>query len=289
MSHPSPPQGSTFFQSFQTQRATLVCAGPIGHTMAAEFELMMSIAREDYHYDDLTLEMNSPGGQIDHLRQMLRVIAHAKSNGVRVRTHALTQASSAAAILLAMGSYGSRWVSPEATVVFHHSRLNTSQHTPITADLANTMQEQTKQCDQWVIKNLLESQIQQLGGQENLVNVVSTRAADILAEYERISAQLYVVVPTKGAVDRQKRTLRTLAALSTKASNEALNGYKKQLKIEFDRDRPIELTLAYAMALVDGIDGIDISRGALSELDAPSVCERADDQPEGEVSRPSCH
>jgi hypothetical protein len=257
--------------------------------MAAEFELMMSIAREDYHYDDLTVEMNSPGGQIDHLRQMLRAIANAKSHGVRVRTHALNQASSAAAILLAMGSYGSRWVSPEATVVFHHSRLNTSQHTPITADLANTMQEQTTQCDGWILKTLLDSQIQQLGGQDKLVAVVSTRAADILAEFDRISAQLYVVVPTKGAVHRLKRTLRTLAALSAKASNEALNGYKKQLKLEFDRDRPIELPLAYALGLVDGIDGIDLSRCVPSELEQASVSERVAEEPDPSVSRPSCH
>lgn len=109
-------KSSVAFHGYEPQSITLALRGFIDADMASDFRQMLSIACQHYKYSEVHLEVSSPGGQMVYMGNMIREMTKWKAEGVRFCTHAQTEASSAAAILMAFGSPGHRTCSPDATL-----------------------------------------------------------------------------------------------------------------------------------------------------------------------------
>lgn len=81
-----------------------------------------------YGYRQLELQLDSPGGDGAALLHYIdRLRSWREEQGLIVGTTALTQASSAAAIILALGSPGHRRAYSSAQLVFHNARIQGRQ------------------------------------------------------------------------------------------------------------------------------------------------------------------
>lgn len=71
--------------------------------------------------EDITIYINSEGGYIDSLYAIYDTFLNIKSP---IRTIALGKAYSAAAVILAAGTKGKRYVSPNTEVMIHHVQVS---------------------------------------------------------------------------------------------------------------------------------------------------------------------
>lgn len=105
-------------------------------TTAAIFDLVdqIEVAIEYYRYPRVDIEIDSPGGELRALDYLLTKLTRWRENSrLVIGTLAMTEAASAAAVLLSMGTIGYRRAYPYARMLYHQPRLPT-QDTVLTRD-----------------------------------------------------------------------------------------------------------------------------------------------------------
>lgn len=107
-----------------------------------------------YHSRTCTFEINSPGGSVAALEYILDCMDKWRKKGIHFGTHAILQASSAAALLTAFGDVGLRTAWESSVLLFHESRAYTASSRPITANDAKTIMDNLKQINEKLILRL---------------------------------------------------------------------------------------------------------------------------------------
>jgi ATP-dependent protease ClpP protease subunit len=257
--------GKAYISAFAPHIGTVRLEGPVDTHSSAALCDVLDILLRDYRYNEARLEFESPGGDLNAMRQIQRAIQKAKAEGVVVQTHTHGRAASAAAMLLSMGTIGQRSINPEAHLLYHHSRMMAPQGMPLTAEMAGSAQEQIDRCDRWLLDSLQKELCQGAGGPAALVNLIVERSQRMLARYDVLVSDLYVVPPSAAQQRAEKQTLKQLVELQAKSVDAAVKAHGSVLRKLFDRDRSINCLLAYAMLLIDKVEHIDLERSAQPE------------------------
>jgi ATP-dependent protease ClpP protease subunit len=82
----------------------------------------IDFAIDYYHYKNVEIHINSPGGHLDSLLYYLNKYENWKKKNVTIHTTALTSACSAAAKILSLGNIGYRTAYPSSKLVYHYVR-----------------------------------------------------------------------------------------------------------------------------------------------------------------------
>lgn len=250
------------FKSLQPHSATLAVQGAIDTNLATELIHCLQVLREDFRYQDIVLEIESPGGQLLGLKAIERELEACRKAGVRLSTFTRYRAASAAAMLLTWGQLGHRMVAPSASVLFHHARIAGDANSGITAHSAQEVQAQLEQCDQQMLHSLVQRLQDLCGGPARFITLVSRRARAMLTHFNDLIPHVQLVAPTTQEARAGAKSvctkLRTLAQLSPQQADAAVQKYELLLRKEFDRDSAQNLLLAYAMVLIDAVEGVSL-------------------------------
>lgn len=239
--------------SFQlsTHMGTLLLNGVIDHDVAFEFEAGLDLLCDYYQFEQVRLEINSGGGQVAALDQMLASVQRWRRAGRQVATRARFRAGSAAATLLAMGDVGTRCVSSSTILLFHPTRIEGGDAT-ITAHAATSLGALLQGVDLLHLGRLTEHQLRGFGGWHALATEGAARCQQLEKESSgRRSSRLGRGLPTE-LIGRQ--SLGAAARVFAQClARHSIEPYQRMLSRRFAEDRRMPPSEAWALCLVDGI------------------------------------
>ena len=93
----------------------------------------IDLAIDYYFYRQITVEINSPGGEAAALHYYIQKLQGWRQAKVSIETVALTQCYSAAALMLSLGDLGRRFAMPRASLLYHNARMFVSGQQPLTS------------------------------------------------------------------------------------------------------------------------------------------------------------
>ena len=107
---------------YEEHHAVISLVAPIEEATMIDLVACIRELRDDYFYNDVELEIASPGGSVLALEYYLEAIGGFRASGLTLVTRALTAASSAAAVLLALGDW--REAARSSSLLFHSTRYS---------------------------------------------------------------------------------------------------------------------------------------------------------------------
>ena len=197
-----------------------------------------------FGYELIEIAVDSPGGNARPLRQVLDFLDTYRAKGVRFRTRVRSNASSAGAILVAMGD--ERVASPDARLLFHGSRVY--RRGKLTARQCAELHAVLSRSDSDAIWRLVDRAFatqhpEPVHEAEACDREVLERlcSAVVLALDETAPARVHALVMALG---------RTVDGVLERGDREGLEGVYRRL---FEIDRPISARLAKTLLLVDRV------------------------------------
>jgi ATP-dependent protease ClpP protease subunit len=119
-----------------------------------ELELLQSY----YRYRRISLEIDSPGGEATALQYLVdRLYRWRNEQRLVLSTRALSSVSSAAAIILSMGSHGHRHAHASARLLYHSARARAGGGEFLTRPVLKELSSQLEQLDQTVTRQLAQN------------------------------------------------------------------------------------------------------------------------------------
>ncbi|WP_158269851.1 ATP-dependent Clp protease proteolytic subunit [Desulfonatronum sp. SC1] len=223
-----------------------------------------------YQYNQITIDIESPGGEIRALHYLMGQFDFWRAQGRRIATRASISASSAAAAILALGDQGERSVERSTTVLYHFARIFQT-NSVLTAEKATDMAQKMNREDERMIDQLLTHIVGPLDDLEaadwhGLAMVRLDWAKSFLA---RKNDRTHFYFPE--AQVRLKSLGKLLTAKGKITLRERVQGYLKNI---FLKDEPIDLLEAWCLNLIDEI------RDVTPMLVPPKVFQEIGLQPE---------
>lgn len=126
-----------------------VCTPGIA-TLIDEIKLMVSY----YNYPRITVEIDSPGGEMQSLFYYLDNLAVWQRQGLIIETLALSQCASAAAYMLSMGTLGYRMAMPRSSLLYHNVRVYGSEQ-PLTSSRLGEMRQKLAESDAGLLVEMI--------------------------------------------------------------------------------------------------------------------------------------
>lgn len=239
---------TTITVDFSSQTAVLSINGVISEETALEFERRLESLFDYYQYRSLQVDINSPGGSHSGLFHILFVMSRARKQGLRIHCKSTFLAASAGALLLALGEVGSRTVHCYTTVLFHYCR---AQNLPqVTADSAQHISQAMQQADQTVLTFIQQHLLSGFGGEQALVQEGIARCK-LLLQAKGVTNR----TTTIGDYAAIKGVLAMWQRVETSKAKAPLSIYEQALKKLFLVDRPLDVGSAYALGLIDLVEG----------------------------------
>lgn len=144
-------------EMFGTHHVAIRLCGPV--TTASIFALVDAMERGVgyYQYRRVDIEIDSPGGEVRALDYYLNKLDGMRRRipGLIIGTLAMTEASSAAAQLLSLGTVGYRRAYASTTILYHNSRIPFRQSVLTQTDMESLAQ-QLKEADDAMQVRLLD-------------------------------------------------------------------------------------------------------------------------------------
>lgn len=219
-----------------------------------------------YQYDHVELHLESPGGAAVGLDYLLRNIAKYQDSGKSLQVRSTFLCASAAALLLAFGCWGTRRVDRATVLLFHFARIGASV-SGLTAQTANGYSRSLEQHDRNMIEKLVEHLSLQAGGISELMVLVRNRVDLLDSHWSWMDAQFAGVAQIKRHAGRPEwfKKLRIVSKADGEISKSKTQ-YIKYLVDAFQRDAPMDLREAYALALIDVVDDVVIPERVLAPV-----------------------
>ena len=237
--------------AYGEQEGTLEVNTDICEASAIEIEKQLDLFFSYYHYERVTLKLNSPGGAVVGLEHILECIDGWRARGRVVQTLAMFRASSAAALLMSMGEVGSRTAHRNSTLLFHHARVGSTSYT-LTSGAADKLASALKIVDQGMTQRLVTHCNMGFGGGNGLANEGTRRCQLLRLQGAEIAHDLRVMEP--------RRPLKWLSPLlhmwADCQSRNSLAPYTKHLVERFEEDSSMDLREAWALGLLDRVKGV---------------------------------
>ena len=230
----------------------LTLRGRLTDDTALEFREKLDLLVRYYQHQRVTLQIHSEGGQALGLHHMLEDIESHRARAVSIVTEAPLMAGSAAAVLLTLGELGSRRVSRQTSLLFHHSRQQLEANRVITADTALQLARMLCRFDTKLAQTIVAHLTSSCGDVAGLV-------AEGLARCKLVQAQTTLLRDQLGIAEgyRFDAGIETVHDMwRTCGNRHSSEPYLDYLHVHFGRDDWMELIDAYALVLIDTIDRV---------------------------------
>lgn len=229
-----------------------------------------------YKYPLVTIDIDSPGGEIRALHFLMSQFERWRKESRRIATSASVSVSSAAAAILALGDHGTRNVDKTTSLLFHFARIFQPNST-LTADKASQLAKVMSREDERIIDRLLGHVVGPVNDPQaqdwrNQTRTRLTWAQAYLAQKD-VSDHFYF----PEARNRLQALDKLLSSKKKKPLRERVQDYLKSI---FLKDEPIDLLEAWCLNLIDEI------RDVTPVLMPSEVLQKIDPKPEKRKSRP---
>lgn len=148
---------------YEQQRAIVRFCSPVDANSIFALCDEIDLALDYYLYPRVTIEIDSPGGEVRSLIYYIQKLKGWRKRQVAIETVALTQCSSAAAFMLSLGDLGKRNSMPRAMLLYHNARIYSSAQQPLTSDQLDKLRTILSQTDAEMLVSLLRHLYGQLG------------------------------------------------------------------------------------------------------------------------------
>ena len=190
-------------------RAVVRFSGDLTHEAAVDLVDTVDLLLRVYYYPLIEIQISSNGGASTALEHYLDALARWRAAGVRVCTHVVERAASAAAFMLSLGD--ERIAEPGASLVYHLFRF--APDAPVTASRAAVMFRDLTVFDERFISRLVDRVLSDADGAQQVSADVEPSDLPIL---DRLTGDL--VRSTK----RRPRRARGFARVLERAVRRAL-------------------------------------------------------------------
>jgi ATP-dependent protease ClpP protease subunit len=225
---------------------------PVNEQSALALEGALKEAFTYYQYNCLTLRITSDGGLLPALLHMFGAMERWQAKGKIVQTEAVFRASSAAALLLARGTIGSRSMSLHTALLFHHTRAVGGGTGAITADAAGKMASALFTEDKRLLGGLVDHVEAGFGGAASMAQEGMARCELVRDGLSKVASTMSSQQTLKGA--------KWLAAVSKCFAASLAVGhtrpYVEMLVRRFGDDNGMSAQEAYALLLVDRVNDL---------------------------------
>ena len=237
--------------NLEPDRATVSVVGEITEELAIELVDRIERLHVERFYTRIGMEIASPGGAIVALDHCVDGMGRLRNAGVEISTRALTQAASAAAILVSLGDR--RAAMPRSLLQYHMGRVRGVQ--TVTADSASQIVEALHEVDRRLVELLVERARR---NPESAARRDSVLAAGELRRSDwGVVAHLAGKVRRKGGSGARKTALKKLRRKVAAALGDAKDAKLTKLYATlFLLDAPISAALAKELRLIDSIGAV---------------------------------
>ena len=237
--------------TYGAQQGSLEINTDISEASAIEIEKHLERLFGYYHYEQVTLKINSPGGAIVGLEHILECVQRWRDAGRSVQTLAMFRAASAAAMLMSLGEVGSRTAHRNTSLLYHHARVGSTAYT-LTSGVADKLAAVLKVVDQGLVQRLVAHCNSGFGGGLGLANEGAARCQMLLTQGQEIAQDL--------GVSEERRPLKWLKAVTRMwadcQARQSLAPCTRLLSARLEEDSGMDLREAWALGLLDRVKGV---------------------------------
>ncbi|MFZ4479090.1 MAG: ATP-dependent Clp protease proteolytic subunit [Rhodoferax sp.] len=273
-----------------SHEANVLYKGAICRAGALALESQLESLFGYFQYRRITLSLESPGGAIDGLDYVLRLMKKWARQGRVVAVESTFVCASAAAFLLAMGEWGRRSVDRSTMLLFHSSRIEAPAMLGMTAAISSNLSSTLQSVDRRLLEMLVNKMLLESGSNQDLVELVLGRMHFVEQNWMQLAGDLSTL--TAGADGSRKPDwLKGLQKWTRHGADPKrfVAEMKKYLSLRLQQDSRMDLCEAYVLCLIDQIDGVvDADSVTHAPLPAAVAQDHFPDQPrvEGAQQRP---
>jgi ATP-dependent protease ClpP protease subunit len=241
------------------KRLALGLRGDIVGATVQELIRELDYGFDYYKFPAITVSLSSPGGEYTAMRALLDTFKTRRSNNFQINVHASQMCASAAALVLAHGTWGTRTVEIGTHLQFHWARAMVQVGQVLTSDIAATLARGLSTLDKKVIDQLVVSMSDGAGSNRALVQTMSARLDELLDNWDELARVLRLGVDPRPAKkvtwvkDLQRNVKRWAAESDESKRTEAIVA---SLNARFELDSVMDLREAYALCLIDVVRGV---------------------------------
>ena len=238
------------------------CSWPLAH----QFEQLFGY----YQNRRVLLSIESPGGEIDALEYLLRVMDKWSKQGRAVAVGSTFQCASAAAFLLAMGQWRQRRVDRSTLLLFHSARIDSSSMAGMTAAFSTNLSQVLNTVDRKLLDVMMNKMLFETGSAQVLADLVLARIRYIDTHWKQLASDL-TTLTTATDGNRKPDWLKALQKWARPGADaqKFVLEMKKHLNLRLQRDVRMDLCEAYVLCLIDEIAGV-VDADSI-ELDSPKA------------------
>lgn len=250
---------------YEQHRLRASYIGPIDRPGAVGLIEIIDSAFGYYQYTRMELSIESPGGLVEALGPMVTAIRRWQARGRTLEMRSTFECASAAALLLAAGTWGQRCVLPGTSLMFHLPRV-VFKGAVLKSTAAERLSRQLRQHDQGTLNWLCSTVARAAGGENALARCIEERVNELRSRWADVALALSPPLSCEAArCGRDQSVLRIADRLLS--ARDFYASYKKAVATMLEQDAPVDLRLAYVLGLVDRIKGVlDGESNPYSEL-----------------------
>lgn len=212
-----------------------------------------------YQFPQITVCLDSPGGEYLAMHRLLNAFKARRLSNRAVHVHAAHMCASAAALVLAYGTWGKRTVEPDTHLLFHWTRATFEAGQVLTSDSAAILARGLSTVDQKTLAQLVTAMSEGAGGVNALLDTMMSRLQEVLDHWVPIAATLHSEMDRRSVkqfawVKEMQRNIKRWSAECD--ATKQTKGIVTFLKSHFERDQMMDLRQAYAMCLIDRVQGV---------------------------------
>ena len=257
--------------------ARLTMTGTLTPAMVLDMRRQFRIAVEYYRHDLIEIEIDSPGGDASALRALTIEMEWLRAHGCAIRSTAMMQACSAAALTLAMGTVGMRTMQPYTHLLFHNARATPQGERPMTAIHAIAAAGELQRLDAEVVDMVVVHLAQARGGFRGLAIAGLNRCQTLKLEASTVVRELGTEASIstafgqkgKASKDKDRWIKSTISAYEHVLSNDKAQAYTGLLAALFALDDKMPSEMAWALQLIDSVEGSSVLQPEVESKQIP--------------------
>ncbi|MCF8169340.1 MAG: hypothetical protein K9K38_13450 [Rhodoferax sp.] len=210
-----------------------------------------------YKYTRIELAIESGGGAVDGLEYVLRSMKDWSGRGCEVAVSSVFRCASAAAFLLAMGQWGNRRVERGTYLLFHSARIESAGIRDLTAAASMGLAQSLLTLDSRLLDVLMARMVDSSGGEQAFLDEVRTRTHFVKENWQCLAADLTTFI-LKVDQNRQPEWLKAVQKCAKVGLDpkRGIADLKKHLFQRFQKDDRMDVSEAFCLCLIDGIEGV---------------------------------
>lgn len=214
-----------------------------------------------YQPELTTVHMMSPGGSARAMEYWIARTKKWKAAGVEIATHAGIICASAAAMIVTMGSIGSRFAHPLSNMLYHNPRIITKQGSAFLEQdaerAARLLRDSRNRLNQLIKAHLTDSL-----GLIGFAKTLKSRAAWMLAEGASLPATYFVQDTSEAKMpkdwkERFTRWAKTRVDTASEAQS-VIEQWDEQVNDLFKMDQIFDLRFVWALLLIDASEDLPV-------------------------------